>query len=369
MAMKVALSLEALSPQLTGIGRYTWELANRLPTRLQKQNVGFFRNGQQIQSPQRLLRLQDQPFTLGTLLPQQVRNWQTKQWLRGRVVHGPNYFLPSYAESGVITVHDLSVFRYPETHPAERLRQFENLFKRSINLAQQIITDSEAIRQELISSLGISQDRVTSVSLGVSPRFRPMLESEVTDTLGALALTPGGYTLCVSTIEPRKRISHLLGAYRLLDASTRAMFPLVLAGASGWLNEETKSQIDAASKDGWLTYLSFVDETTLPALYAGASVFVFPSVYEGFGLPVLEAMASGVPVVTSNRSSLPEVTGEAAILVDPDDIESLRDALLRALHDNLWRAGAKAQGLARAELFTWDACVEKTISVYERVHL
>lgn len=290
------------------------------------------------------------------------------QWAcRGRVFHGPNYFLPPCADIGVATIHDLSVFKFPETHPLERLKQFERDFDRSMKRAVHLITDSEATRQEVIAFLSWPADRITAVPLGVSPVFAPRSAAEIGPCLAAYGLRSGSYALCVSTIEPRKRIGTLLQAYQRLAATDREQHPLVLVGTVGWLSDDLHAEIERLSGQGWLRYLEFVPEADLPLIYAGARAFVYPSAYEGFGLPVLEAMASGLPVVASNGSSLPEVTQGAALLVDTADVDVLASGVTRCLSDDSWRSGAITRGLAAAQNRTWDACVEQTIRVYERV--
>jgi glycosyltransferase involved in cell wall biosynthesis len=141
----------------------------------------------------------------------------------------------------------------------------------------------------------------------------------------------------------------------------------VLVGGRGWLSEKLHASIDRYQAEGWLRYLGFVPDEDLPALYAGARMFAFPSVYEGFGLPVLEALASGIPVVTSNRSSLPEVAGGAALLINPDDVDALREGIHKALEDDPWRATARALGLQVASAHTWERCTEQTLAVYRHV--
>lgn len=366
--MKIALSVEALAPQLTGIGRYTWELASRLPSHPQVEAVGFFRNGEQILSPADLLVPSQARPWVGRVWSRSIQQWKVRCWLRERIFHGPNYFLPVNTANGIITLHDLSVLRYPETHPVERLRQFEARLLSSIEMAHHIITDSESVRREVITEFGRSEESVTSIPLGVSPSFQPRSPAEIADTLNHFNLKANGYTLCVSTIEPRKRIDRLLAAYGTLDALTHSRFPLVLVGGAGWLDKDINSRIEVAKHAGWLKQLGFVDETTLPALYAGARLFAFPSLYEGFGLPVLEAMASGTPVIAANCSSIPEVAGGFALLIDPDDVTSFGNALQRGLYDDAWRDAVSKSGIARASHFTWEACVERTTAVYRHVH-
>ncbi len=170
--------------------------------------------------------------------------------------------------------------------------------------------------------------------------------------------------LCVSTIEPRKRIDSLLAAYARLPREILATYPLVLAGGSGWQSESLHAAIDAARSAGWLRYLGFVDEADVPAIHAGAHLFVYPSIYEGFGLPVAEAMASGVPVVTSNRSALPEVAAGAARPADPDDLDALCVAIEASISDSVWPHHAIAKGLQIARQYNWDECLEQTLLIY-----
>ena len=364
--MKVILSVEALAPQLSGIGRYTWELASRLPAHADVESIKFYRNGEWVQ---------DAATLLVTDKPQQRRGWSRllPQWTqkprvrRSEIFHGPNYFLPAFVEHGVATIHDLSVFRYPETHPAKRLAYFEKEFAQSLKRAAHLITDTETVRQEVIEFCQWPADKITAVPLGVSPAFAPRTPESIAAVLAVHGLLPGAYSLCVSTIEPRKKIDRLLAAYANLPESIRSRYPLVLIGGQGWLSDALHDEIDKARQQGWLHYLGFVSEPEMAAIYAGARAFVFPSIYEGFGLPVIEAMASGVPVVTSNRSCLPEVSQGAALRVDPDDVDALRAALQRSLEDDLWRASAIAAGLRVAGQLTWERCVQKTVDVYAKV--
>ena len=270
-------------------------------------------------------------------------------------------------EGGVITVHDLSVFRYAETHPAERLAQFERYFRLSVDRAAHIITDSETTRQEVADFLGFDLARITAVPLAASPVFQPRGADATAAALARYDLTPQGYALCVSTVEPRKRITQLLHAWRNLPAAVRSRWPLMVTGGSGWLSDAVRDLMEKGAREGWVRYLGFVPEEDLPLLYAGASLFVYPSVYEGFGLPPVEAMASGVPVVVSNASCLPEVTGGAAMLVEPEDIAGFSRALERALEDESWRRHAIAKGLEVAGRYSWDRCARETVEVYRRL--
>lgn len=361
--LNLAYSVDALSPRLTGIGRYCLELARGLPRARGVERVSYFRGNDWFDAPEDLLRDGQQPQGRG--LRHRLRNWRGRRGARGALVHGPNYFLPHWAESGIVTVHDLSVLLYPETHPVERVRDFERRFKHSLDRARAILTDSETVRQEVIATLGFRPEQVFAVPLGISPG-----SDDRADTAGILAqlgLQPQAYVLSVCTFEPRKRLDGLLGAYQLLDDDLRRAFPLVLVGASGWRNEALHAAIEAAQAAGWLKRLDYVPDATRDALYRGARLFVYPSRYEGFGLPPLEAMQHGVPTMISDAACLIEVTKGAARISAVDDRTAFAANLAEALEDDTWRREAAAAGREVAASYTWPACVERTVAVYHRV--
>lgn len=369
--MKVVLAVDALTPPLSGIGRYTWELANRLTNRPEVDSLGFYMNGYWVKDPATMLvpsapgEKPEYKRLAGILSATKwLRKTTANIRCRNALFHGPNFFLPPCADTGVITVHDLSVLKYPETHPAERIRHYEMYFAGSIDRASHLITVSQTTRQEVIDYLGVPENRVTCVYNGVSDNFQTMSVETLQPILPRHELSPGGYSLCVSTLDPRKRIDRLIDAYALLPADLRHRFPLILVGPSGWLNEELNLKIAEATRAGWLKYLGFVPEEDLPYIFAGARLFIYPSIYEGFGLPVVESMASGVPVITSKFSCLPEVSQGAALLIDPDDIEHFSTTIQQGLTDDEWRSTAIMMGLSVAQKYRWERCVEDTLSVY-----
>lgn len=295
-----------------------------------------------------------------------LQRWQLRAQEHA-IYHSPNYFLPPFPGRTVATIHDLSHHLYPQFHPAARIDYMRRALPGSLHRADHLITDAESVRQELVEHFGYPADRITAIPLGANPAFRPHCTEELQSTLARLDLKPHGYSLYVGTIEPRKNLDRLLAAYESLPQALRMHYPLVVAGGSGWCSERTHERMALAANAGWLKYLRFVAQADLPALYAGARVFVYPSMYEGFGLPVLEAMASGAPVITSNCSSLPEVVGTAALQVHPENVPGLANSLAHALQDDTWRAHARMAGLARAAQFSWDRCVQQTVQVYRQV--
>lgn len=229
------------------------------------------------------------------------------------------------------------------------------------------ITDSQYNRQEMASYFSISPEKIHAVPLAASEEFRPRAPETLVTPLERYGLQPGQYSLYVGTIEPRKNLMNLLAAYKALPQQVRQRWPLVLAGYAGWRSEDIHRSIEKATREGWARYLGFVDAIDLPLLFAGARLFCFPSLYEGFGLPVLEAMKSGVPVVCSNSSSLPEVAGDATLMSDPQDIDQLNFLIHKGLEDETWRSKAVMAGMHRAQTFSWRSCAVETQQVYRSV--
>ncbi len=286
---------------------------------------------------------------------------------RFALLHSTDFIPPRFgARRYVITVHDLTFLRYPHFQTAESLRYYRDNLPSALRQAAHILTDSEAIRRELIESLGVPPERVTAHLLGVDrARFRPLPDSEVAPILAARKV-PRGCVLFVGTFEPRKNIGGLLEAYALLRQKLPDAPPLVLVGRRGWLYQTLFERAAALRLTDRLIWLEDLPAEELTALYNGASVLVLPSFYEGFGFPPLEAMACGTPTVVSARGSLPEVVGEAGLLVDPDQPESIAAALARALSDSDFRARSRAIGLERAAQFTWHKTAQIALSVYRR---
>ena len=361
--INIAFSVDALSPRLTGIGRYCLELARGLSSAPEIKRISYFRGAHWLDHPEALL---DDDWQLpGGRLQRRFADWRGRVRARGALVHGPNYFLSAWAEAGIVTVHDLSVLLYPETHPLERVKDFERHFKQTLGRASAIITDSETVRQEVIAQLGVRKDQVYAVPLGIpqSPRNGAGFKAILT----RYSLAPDSYTLCVSTFEPRKRIDRLVDAYGLLAPDLRRAMPLVLVGASGWRNDDLNAKVDAAEAAGWLKRLNFVPDETRDALYRGARLFVYPSLYEGFGLPPLEAMQQGIPTIIGDATTLIEVTRGAARVADVEDRDGFANDLSWALQDEAWRSGAAAAGRRVAEGYTWNTCTARTIAVYQKV--
>ena len=383
--LDVILGVDAIFPPLTGIGRYALELARRLPSNPAIERVRFAGLlGREITDVEANLAKAEETVGGSTSIrthlannPLAVRAFNFVAPLlqrykfraeRNSLFHSPNYFLPPFPGKCIATVHDLSFIWYPQFHPKARIDYLNRAMPVSLRRADHLITDAESVRQEIIKHYDWPAEKVTAIPLGVSASFRVHTTEELSDTLADHGLLQGRYTLCVGTIEPRKNIDRLLQAYESLPAPLRRQYPLVLAGSRGWESTRTHERIERAGRDGWLRFCDFVPEHSLPKLYAGARLFVYPSIYEGFGLPVLEAMASGTPVLTSNISSLPEVIGEAGGQFNPQDVDDMAIRIQSALEDNSWLVSAAQAGLIRAkEKFSWNVCAQKTVDLYKTV--
>ncbi len=388
--MKVLINSESLRPPLTGIGNYTLHLLQALQKLDDVQQLDCF-DGRNINSASTVLSeqsaLQSTALSKSNLWQQQLREsiralpfayklratWldykfeQLAKQGQYSVYHEPNFILKKYAGPSVTTIHDLSFIHYPQYHPSERVRWLSNELPKTLDRADAIITDSNFVRSELLNRYNLDEKKVTCVHLGVDARFKPYNAAETEVFLSRNGLQHGSYVLFVGTIEPRKGIDVLLDAWQQQPKHLQEHFTLVLAGAAGWCNAELMDRITLMQNQGKVRLLNFVDATDLPLLYAGAAVFAYPSVYEGFGLPVLEAMASGVKVICARHSAMAEFALDGAYLGDPTNCEELAVALEKELNDLKLFSNGQYEKANHAKPFTWQACAEKTLAIYKQL--
>ncbi|WP_282361548.1 glycosyltransferase family 1 protein [Pseudomonas sp. PS01300] len=391
--MKLLLNTESLVPPLTGIGNYTYHLIEQLL----KQNIETIQcfHGSHFNAAQQSLTecmAASIDYNLNTSNQQatQARNvrtllrdfafayrarelWRNTQLrmqarrFRSFVYHEPNFILKAHSGPSVATIHDLSFLHYPQFHPRKRVEWLTTQLPKTLARADFLITDSDVVRDELISDFGVAADRVSTVYLGASDTFRPHSTNQTNATLAHYDLHHGQYVLFVGTLEPRKGVDVLIEAWYRLPETLRQNYPLVLAGAPGWQNETLKARIATLAANHGLRHLSFVPASELPALYAGAGVFVYPSLYEGFGLPVLEAMKSNAPVICTSDTSMAEFAGNGVWRVDKGDIEHLSNELQYLLESPDERYALANRGLARAGEFSWQRCARETMAIYRTV--
>jgi glycosyltransferase involved in cell wall biosynthesis len=277
-----------------------------------------------------------------------------------------NYALPG--AKNVTTIYDLTALLFPECHTALVRQTMDRKFRFAQTQADAVIAISESTKRDAVKHLGLDPALVHVVYSGVDETYKPLPIDVVAQCLRPLGLVPQTYILHLGTIEPRKNLTRLLQAYGQLRRRFPKTVPkLVQVGMKGWMYEQVLAQVHALDLEDDVVFLGWVARDALPALYNGARLFVYPSLYEGFGLPVLEAMACGVPVVTSNTSSLPEVAGDAALLVDPYDVTQITEAMERLLVDQDLAQTLRQQSLTRAARFTWQACAAETLQVYEHI--
>jgi alpha-1,3-rhamnosyl/mannosyltransferase len=375
--MKIVLNGLSVVYPISGVGQYTLHLGQSLGTLLGPENVFWFgkdfrqkndpysnQNGSvffhQIQyGMKKVLRKIPGSTTY-------VHVWRNHQFqsftqrLKPSLYHETKYALFDFEDGLTLTtIYDLSFFRHPEWHPIDRVKHFENFCLKKLSQVEAIITISEFSRKEISDLLTIDPTKIHVTPLGIDTSFHP--ERDRFEGL------PSQYILFLGNLEPRKNLPRLMAAYQSLPQSLRRGYPLVIAGAKGWGTEEVKKTLLSFRRDEKPIFTGYIPQSLLPSLYRGASLFVYPSLYEGFGLPVLEAMASGVPVIASDSTSLPEVVGDAGVLVNPYDVDDLKEAMVELLEDEKKRLEMAEKGIARAKLFSWEKCARETITVYEKV--
>ncbi len=379
--MRLAFNASSLLNPLTGIGQYSFHLAKELLTR-DSINVEFFYGAfwsttlravapPIISSALPLLR-DRMPYAYE--LRRALQNWlfyrRSALAESGRkfdVYHEPSIVPLRFDGPTVITVHDLSWLRYPQTHPAVRVRAMNRYFEKGLQQAAAVITDSAFVKQELIEQFGTTSESISVIPLGIDALFKPLAPEQTASTLSKYQLRHGKYFVAVGTLEPRKNLSLALTAFLRLPTKVRDACPLVLIGMPGWHTSALEQQIAPLIAAKQVRQTGYVPRAELAVLTAGALAMVYPSMYEGFGLPVLESMACGVPVICANTSALPEVVGDTGILVDPKDDGDLVHAFSRMIEDQPLRSELSQRARRRASHFTWSHCADRTVAVYQSV--
>ncbi|MBL8056712.1 MAG: glycosyltransferase family 4 protein [Anaerolineales bacterium] len=368
--MTVCLDLSAAAHERAGLGRYAASLAQALLA-LGTPLTAFVNDPREsrLRPP-----LSDLPRRTAGLPRKRWRLRAAWSYFGGpdlrrvfpgiSLFHATEHLLPVIpGAAGVFTLHDAAYLRFPEHHLLQNRLYLTLMMPRFLRRAERVICVSEFTRQDALRYYRLDPARVRVVLEGVEPRFQPLPDPAATEAVRARYHLPARFILYVGTLEPRKNLGTLLDAY----AALRAQFPevgLVIAGGKGWLYEAFFERLRASGLEPQVTLTGYVPEDDLPALINCAEVFAYPSVFEGFGLPPLEAMACGVPVVCSHAASLPEVVAEAGVLLPPAEPRAWAEALGRILADPAWRAELAARGRARARTFTWEAAARQTLAIY-----
>jgi len=379
--MRIAINAHLVafnkSYRQAGVSKYTELLINNL-ARLDQADQFFIYVGKGIRPAEfaNAPNFQIRASRLPTIRPPVRIGWEQflapAVLLRDRLdlLHCPVNVVPLAAPcQTIVTIHDLGFMRYPERYRTAKRRYLRAATTLSAHRAAHIITDAESGRQEIIELLGVRPEKVSAVPLGVDTQFKPLEPNQV-EAFRQEKQLPKRFVLYIGTLEPRKNLPLLLrGFARLQHENPNAVegVELVLGGAKGWLYDDIFRLVRELELEPITRFPGYVNEEELPLWYNSAECFVYPSVYEGFGLPPLEAMACGCPVITSNTSSLPEVVGEAGLTVSPEDETGLSKALACLLTDSTERTRRWELGLKQAQKFTWEETARRTLEIYRRV--
>ena len=392
--LNVVLGGAPLLGRLTGIGRYTYELARALVASqivndlklwgdLSFLDAGVLKRDdpsgedakgladKKIRERSGSLAASARAFAsrsyYASMVYQYVSGAMAERRLRpladSHLYHSPNFIMPHFAGARVITIHDLSTIRFPHFHRKQMVVLCEDGIHSAIEGKAHVITDSFHVRDELVNDFGVESTRISTVHLAPDPRCRPRHASECRHALDALGLSHKAFFLSVGTIEPRKNLLRVFEAFRAGRRASHFDWPLIVVGASGWKSSREHEMLDELVKDGLALYLDYVTDDTLLTLYASAGALVFPSLYEGFGLPALEAAACGCPVITSERSAMAEFAPEQTLFINPEDVSSISGALKAILSNTEFGSGFDASTHAAAR--TWVDVARETSEVYQ----
>ena len=370
--MHIGLNAHLLSLAETyrgaGINRYIYNLLTHLPRVDQNNRYTAFLSDGRFANPGLALKLSRLPTSrpVVRIFWEQVVQPFALRKEDVDLLHALAFVTPLLSPCpAVVTIYDLSFLLYPESF--KRFKRFYlGLFTRlSAKRARRIIAISQSTKRDVVRLLGVSPEKVEVIYCGIDEAFRPLAEDQVAAFRSKRGL-PERFVLFVGTIEPRKNVTRLIEAFANLHPRQLADLKLVIGGAKGWFYQDVFARVEELGLEGQVMFPGYIPVSELPLWYNAAELFVYPSLYEGFGLPPLEAMACGTPVVTANTSSLPEVVGEAGLTVDPLDVEGLAEAMRRALEDEiLWR-DMRERGLQRAKDFSWTKMAQETVQVYQR---
>ncbi len=370
---RILIDVTSALKQSAGIGRYTRGLVDALATHFPHLPITLVITRDAPMPPATWpFPVRRLPFSerVAVILWQRLRAPLPADWIVGRadLFHSPDFVLPPlHRTPGMVTVHDLSFMVYPQYAVPGLEFYLRGAVPRAVRRAALVLADSENTRRDLIRFWDTPPDKVHVLYPGLAPHFRPVKEGDVLARVRARYALPDRFILSVSRLEPRKNFPGLIRAFNRLKARTRLPHHLVIAGGKGWLYEPIFEEAARSPYREEIHFPGFVADEDLPALYTLADAFAYPSFYEGFGFPPLEAMACGTPVICADNSSLPEVVGEAGILLPAEDEDGWADALARVLTDAGLRERLREEGFRQAARFTWQATAKRLVTLYARV--
>lgn len=371
--MHVCIDVSPAAQQHAGLGRYAGEIVRALDQYKKDVELSLFYNRPGNASlppylshlPHQTVKVGNKPWRMGVLLSQMIHWPMDKIFGAVEIFHATNHLLAHFGQvRTVYTLHDLIFLRYPEHHlPANRW-YLTLTMPRYLQAADVIVVPSEHTRRDALEFYDLPESKIKVIYEAAAPIFKPAAGPLQLERVRQKYGLPEKFILHVATIEPRKNLSRLLDAFKSLVADWPDL-KLVLIGKKGWLYDEFFRKLKRLGLEEHVIFPGFIDEADLPACYQLAEVFAFPSLYEGFGLGPLEAMACGTPVVCSNSSSLPEVVGEAGLLFDPTDTVAMTAALRRVLSDQELQTDLRGRALAQAQKFSWQKTADELAAIYQ----
>ena len=372
--MRICLDVSAAVHRRAGLGRYALELTRALVAQGEHDYVVFYHQRGHAHLdppmdalPQLTTRLSVKPWRFAAMLAHFFRAPQDALFPGVEVFHATEHLLPRLRRiRSVFTLHDL-IFRFdPGSHlPLNRI-YLNTMMPRFLRAAEAVIAVSECSQRDAVRLYGTPADKIHVIPEGVDARFKLVSQQQV-DRVRAKYHLPGQFILSVGTIEPRKNLSILFEVLAFRREQGLITWPLVVAGKPGWLYEPILARVTELGLQDLVQLTGFFPDDDLPALYNAATLLAMPSRYEGFGLPVLEAMACGTPVVCSNTSSLPEVAGEAALLASPDDARAWAEAIAGVMSDEALRSRLRRRGFNQATRFSWEQAARRTADLYRHI--
>lgn len=376
---RIGIDVTAAVTQGGGIGRYTRELVQALAAIDDRETYHLFYGKMPAHPPvphplpqKTNFHLHPAPLNERWL----YRLWYRLQlplpiqWFTGELdlFHSPDFVLPPVRGSipTLLTVHDLSFVHHPETFTPKLVNYLNRVVPASIQRATHILADSQSTKRDLIQLWQIPEQKITVLYSGVSPHFQPITENKYIRALRSkYNLGDQPYLLSVGTVQPRKNYQMLIRAFQPI--AQKWHHNLVIAGSKGWLSDQIWAEVAAQGLEERVKLIGFVTDAEMPALYTAASLFLFPSLYEGFGFPLLEAMACGVPIITANSSSLPEVAGEATLQLSPHDQQSWTTSIHQLLQDKARRTKMVADGFRQVRQFSWQKAARQLLALYQTI--
>lgn len=375
--MKIAVNAMVIDDKKAGVGNYAYNLVNALynhDNEIKQYEINVFaqqdfwkkKDSRQVKTK----AIKNISTNYKRIIFEQLFLPFRYKYGRYDIVHCLDYQSPFFhlKNKHIITVHDLSYYLFDNVFTTGQ-RNFKKINARwGIKRAEAIITDANSTKRDILRLFpGIDEEKIKVIYLGVNPIFKEEITLKEIEKVKREYKITGDYILYVGTLEPRKNIKVLIESFNQVIKKLDKSIKLVIAGKKGWMYDELFKKIEEYKLIDRIIFTGYVPDDKLPALYKGAKIFVYPSLYEGFGLPPLEAMSCGTPVITSNTSSLPEVVGDAGYLFDPNNAQELTDKILLLLNNEALRQEFINKGKKRSALFDWDKTAAETLKVYEKI--